>query len=413
MDQIFSFLTEAAFSWGWGCSPLHILKRNLSMCCNQRNHKRGGISTEPKPQIWGCVVFAQVWACLADFHSMRAICQIVLFGLFPWASSCLGGFLDLEGSCLPFAALRGCMNVSDLDISVSWHPEIRHSQNLQKSHAKSHGTLGRKEWRKLSQHHASADWIHDCSKNVLVSPLSRNMQQDLSDRERWIPEKVPHYCHSFSVVDPWEGHFWKREYSGHTEGIVIQEVLWTSPLCMLVDVLAVPKPDIRNCSESVSGVLPYFHLKIPSRAVLMVAPNPDKRSCDGVLELLDMSTYKASKLEIRERCDDLATGSWGTIGNRISRQRSQHWGSVRGGGKESSFRRPWISERRMSGTSRPFPRLSWTAISLGPRKWRERRREPELPDLAWKSQTSFSQTSIRDHPRFIRGQEGRGTLRVV
>ena len=28
-----------------------------------------------------------------------------------------------------------------------------------------------------------------------------------------------------------------------------------------------------------------------------------------------------------------------------------------------------------------------------PRKWRKRRQEPELPDLAWKSQTCFSQTS--------------------
>ena len=45
----------------------------------------------------------------------------------------------------------------------------------------------------------------------------------------------------------------------------------------------------------------------------------------------------------------------------------------------------------MSGTSRRSPRHFWTAIF--PRKWRRRWQEPELPDLAWKSQMSFSQTS--------------------
>ena len=38
-----------------------------------------------------------------------------------------------------------------------------------------------------------------------------------------------------------------------------------------------------------------------------------------------------------------------------------------------------------------FPNISWTAIF--PRKWRKRQQKPELPDLAWNSQTSFSQTS--------------------
>ena len=38
-----------------------------------------------------------------------------------------------------------------------------------------------------------------------------------------------------------------------------------------------------------------------------------------------------------------------------------------------------------------FPDISWTAIF--PRKWRKRPQELELPDLAWNSQTSFSQTS--------------------
>ena len=38
-----------------------------------------------------------------------------------------------------------------------------------------------------------------------------------------------------------------------------------------------------------------------------------------------------------------------------------------------------------------FPDISWTALFL--RTWRKRRQEPELPDLAWNSQTSFFQTS--------------------
>ena len=38
-----------------------------------------------------------------------------------------------------------------------------------------------------------------------------------------------------------------------------------------------------------------------------------------------------------------------------------------------------------------FPDVAWTAIF--PRKWKKRRQEPELPDLAWNSQTFFFQTS--------------------
>ena len=38
-----------------------------------------------------------------------------------------------------------------------------------------------------------------------------------------------------------------------------------------------------------------------------------------------------------------------------------------------------------------LPDIFRTAIFT--RKWRKRRQEPELPDLAWNSQTSFSQTS--------------------
>ena len=55
-----------------------------------------------------------------------------------------------------------------------------------------------------------------------------------------------------------------------------------------------------------------------------------------------------------------------------------------------SLRRPRMSGRRTSGTRR-FPRHFWTAIF--PRKWKKRQQEPELPDLAWNSQTSFFQTS--------------------
>ena len=58
---------------------------------------------------------------------------------------------------------------------------------------------------------------------------------------------------------------------------------------------------------------------------------------------------------------------------------------------QGKFRRPRMSGRRMSGTSRRFPRPFRTAIF--PRKRRKRGQEPELPDLAWRSQTSFSQTS--------------------
>ena len=57
-----------------------------------------------------------------------------------------------------------------------------------------------------------------------------------------------------------------------------------------------------------------------------------------------------------------------------------------------------------------FPDISWTAIF--PRKWRKRQQEPELPDLAWKSQTSFSpgrnyirppSTPISGHKAFFSG----------
>ena len=52
-----------------------------------------------------------------------------------------------------------------------------------------------------------------------------------------------------------------------------------------------------------------------------------------------------------------------------------------------SFKRPRMSGRRMS----IFPDSFLNATF--PRKWRKRRQEPELLDLAWKSQRSFSQTS--------------------
>ena len=38
-----------------------------------------------------------------------------------------------------------------------------------------------------------------------------------------------------------------------------------------------------------------------------------------------------------------------------------------------------------------LPDIFWTGVF--PRKWRKRGKEPELPDLAWISQTSFFQTS--------------------
>ena len=56
------------------------------------------------------------------------------------------------------------------------------------------------------------------------------------------------------------------------------------------------------------------------------------------------------------------------------------------------LRRPRMSGRRMSGTfRRSLQDISWTAIF--PRKRKRRRQEPELPGLAWTSQTSCSQTS--------------------
>ena len=60
--------------------------------------------------------------------------------------------------------------------------------------------------------------------------------------------------------------------------------------------------------------------------------------------------------------------------------------------KEHRIRRPRMSGRRISGTSRRFPRhFLELRFSLG--NERKRRQESELPDLAWKSQTPVSQTS--------------------
>ena len=55
------------------------------------------------------------------------------------------------------------------------------------------------------------------------------------------------------------------------------------------------------------------------------------------------------------------------------------------------FRRPRMSGRRMSGTSRRFSKHVLNCNYPG--KLRKKQQEPEHPDLAWNSQTSFSQTS--------------------
>ena len=57
-------------------------------------------------------------------------------------------------------------------------------------------------------------------------------------------------------------------------------------------------------------------------------------------------------------------------------------------GRRSEGRR--CLEEGCLGLPGVLPDICWTAIF--PIKWRKRRQEPELPDLAWKSQTSFSKT---------------------